>query len=153
MTLSIPGVGKDDRIYLVTTKRTGTTMTPLGATVSDDGIATISLLDASPNIRAYEIMQFFFDGYAGTSGKSQCYILVVKADSKVAADPVVSPTTTYTGQELTGIVLDEATTEVDASQDNGPLSATNAGTYAVWVKRSEERRVGKECRSRWSPYH
>src|SRR2546429_5656322 len=22
-----------------------------------------------------------------------------------------------------------------------------------WVKRSEERRVGKECRSRWSPYH
>ena len=27
----------------------------------------------------------------------------------------------------------------------------NAGTYDVW--RSEERRVGKECRSRWSPYH
>ena len=25
-----------------------------------------------------------------------------------------------------------------------------AGDY---VKRSEERRVGKECRSRWSPYH
>ena len=25
----------------------------------------------------------------------------------------------------------------------------------VWeiIKRSEERRVGKECRSRWSPYH
>ena len=22
-----------------------------------------------------------------------------------------------------------------------------------WYKRSEERRVGKECRSRWSPYH
>src|SRR3712207_8839265 len=28
------------------------------------------------------------------------------------------------------------------------------GTLAVWLKqRSEERRVGKECRSRWSPYH
>src|SRR3712207_9426906 len=24
---------------------------------------------------------------------------------------------------------------------------------AVYVLRSEERRVGKECRSRWSPYH
>jgi len=24
---------------------------------------------------------------------------------------------------------------------------------AVHFKRSEERRVGKECRSRWSPYH
>ena len=23
----------------------------------------------------------------------------------------------------------------------------------VWRSRSEERRVGKECRSRWSPYH
>src|SRR2546429_4579933 len=22
-----------------------------------------------------------------------------------------------------------------------------------WLNRSEERRVGKECRSRWSPYH
>ena len=25
--------------------------------------------------------------------------------------------------------------------------------YDVWAVRSEERRVGKECRSRWSPYH
>ena len=34
----------------------------------------------------------------------------------------------------------------------------NKGSVKVWltddrVKRSEERRVGKECRSRWSPYH
>ena len=29
------------------------------------------------------------------------------------------------------------------------------GTYynQLWKDRSEERRVGKECRSRWSPYH
>ena len=26
-------------------------------------------------------------------------------------------------------------------------------TEYVWMNRSEERRVGKECRSRWSPYH
>ena len=25
--------------------------------------------------------------------------------------------------------------------------------YIGFLKRSEERRVGKECRSRWSPYH
>src|SRR5258706_96422 len=25
--------------------------------------------------------------------------------------------------------------------------------YTFWYQRSEERRVGKECRSRWSPYH
>ena len=26
-------------------------------------------------------------------------------------------------------------------------------TYQIREQRSEERRVGKECRSRWSPYH
>ena len=29
------------------------------------------------------------------------------------------------------------------------MSLNDAGDY----RRSEERRVGKECRSRWSPYH
>ena len=28
-----------------------------------------------------------------------------------------------------------------------------SGVLAIFVLRSEERRVGKECRSRWSPYH
>ena len=28
-----------------------------------------------------------------------------------------------------------------------------AGHHIVEAGRSEERRVGKECRSRWSPYH
>src|SRR3712207_8850830 len=28
----------------------------------------------------------------------------------------------------------------------------NVAAFLVWT-RSEERRVGKECRSRWSPYH
>ena len=45
---------------------------------------------------------------------------------------------------------------------------SKAGSASIWIKdfnkkssykkniyvcRSEERRVGKECRSRWSPYH
>ena len=36
-------------------------------------------------------------------------------------------------------------------QLNGPLSFDLA--LVDWNMRSEERRVGKECRSRWSPYH
>src|SRR2546427_11325981 len=35
----------------------------------------------------------------------------------------------------------------------GGAIAMNAGTPDGWIGRSEERRVGKECRSRWSPYH
>ena len=27
------------------------------------------------------------------------------------------------------------------------------GGFRLYSDRSEERRVGKECRSRWSPYH
>src|SRR2546422_10106561 len=38
-----------------------------------------------------------------------------------------------------------------------PASATDPGKegklYSLLPRRSEERRVGKECRSRWSPYH
>ena len=34
--------------------------------------------------------------------------------------------------------------------DDGEFGDTGAG---VKLLRSEERRVGKECRSRWSPYH
>src|SRR5258705_7580739 len=32
-------------------------------------------------------------------------------------------------------------------------SATTKSNRAAREERSEERRVGKECRSRWSPYH
>ena len=33
------------------------------------------------------------------------------------------------------------------------IGAEPAPFAAVLARRSEERRVGKECRSRWSPYH
>ena len=37
----------------------------------------------------------------------------------------------------------------------GSVDTSSAILYALYheVSRSEERRVGKECRSRWSPYH
>src|SRR3712207_9252150 len=46
--------------------------------------------------------------------------------------------------------------QADRRVHGGPDKAVYA--YAAedtrwWEERSEERRVGKECRSRWSPYH
>ena len=35
----------------------------------------------------------------------------------------------------------------------GALVAVGYMDPGNWITRSEERRVGKECRSRWSPYH
>ena len=39
------------------------------------------------------------------------------------------------------------------SQKGRELVVEEARSGMVLLKRSEERRVGKECRSRWSPYH
>ena len=35
----------------------------------------------------------------------------------------------------------------------GIVAGYDSWEYPLWAMRSEERRVGKECRSRWSPYH
>src|SRR2546429_3559998 len=41
----------------------------------------------------------------------------------------------------------------DAGFDKGQYLDQSSRVQAVVDMRSEERRVGKECRSRWSPYH
>ena len=51
----------------------------------------------------------------------------------------------------------EAGQEPGEKMDAALLQAEIDRLYLTWglraVSRSEERRVGKECRSRWSPYH
>ena len=45
---------------------------------------------------------------------------------------------------------------VSATASDGIETSSNNESYIYLVTpqaRSEERRVGKECRSRWSPYH
>ena len=41
----------------------------------------------------------------------------------------------------------------DAPGMNAAIRAVVRAGLAEGTTRSEERRVGKECRSRWSPYH
>src|SRR5215471_9816853 len=53
-----------------------------------------------------------------------------------------------TVQETFDVTL--ACSEAFANSIGNPL---RPATLIVDVERSEERRVGKECRSRWSPYH
>ncbi len=43
----------------------------------------------------------------------------------------------------------EETSNEEVSNEETP----NEEAAAIVIPRSEERRVGKECRSRWSPYH
>ena len=46
-----------------------------------------------------------------------------------------------------------ASMAVPAFAASEPVAPQNEPTAATESVRSEERRVGKECRSRWSPYH
>ena len=64
------------------------------------------------------------------------------ADLKALAEQLVNLTVKEVS-ELTTILKDEYGIE--------PAAAAVAVTAGA--ERSEERRVGKECRSRWSPYH
>src|SRR2546427_12798137 len=41
----------------------------------------------------------------------------------------------------------------DLKPSGDPIKTYDYAPYAGAANRSEERRVGKECRSRWSPYH
>ena len=50
--------------------------------------------------------------------------------------------------------FDELPLMLTVTQVHDILGISQAGAYElVRSERSEERRVGKECRSRWSPYH
>ena len=75
----------------------------------------------------------------------------------------------YQSGKKTGTVWDNITSTADNMPAtkipatfkidlDGNINYVNpeTGTNTLWTNsnaRSEERRVGKECRSRWSPYH
>ena len=48
---------------------------------------------------------------------------------------------------------ENCTIYIHMGRTNVELSGRSKSDYIELAKRSEERRVGKECRSRWSPYH
>ena len=52
-----------------------------------------------------------------------------------------------------GAKIENYTIKKDDILINFINSEAKMGTATIVKKRSEERRVGKECRSRWSPYH
>src|SRR3989441_11295474 len=53
----------------------------------------------------------------------------------------------FEGETVHGVLYQVLTT------DPKPLRTLTASIPTSLERRSEERRVGKECRSRWSPYH
>src|SRR2546427_13142850 len=102
------------------------------------------------------IVQFFFfqaeDGIRDltvtgvqTCALPICYLFAKRSAKATGPDP--EP------EADTGISVTAAPATM--ARDGGStvtITARNAGP-TIAAARSEERRVGKECRSRWSPYH
>ena len=56
-------------------------------------------------------------------------------------------------QRLLKLDMERRTAKVESAATLSPELQANIRSRLAALYRSEERRVGKECRSRWSPYH
>ena len=68
----------------------------------------------------------------------------------------VVPTKPYSTQTDLSLAYSPGVAEPCLEIEKNPQDAykyTAKGNLVAVISRSEERRVGKECRSRWSPYH
>src|SRR2546427_8008104 len=59
---------------------------------------------------------------------------------------------TVTGVQTCALPILQTRLPIASASASSARARTCSTTCFAW-KRSEERRVGKECRSRWSPYH
>src|SRR2546426_3569096 len=113
--------------------------------MQDNGIVeydgTISFFEAEDGIRAYKVTgvqtcAFFFQAEDGIRDYKVTGV-------QTCALPI------YASARQPGGAVPRGGGQ-PARRTRGPRAF---GMNALVIARSEERRVGKECRSRWSPYH
>jgi len=59
----------------------------------------------------------------------------------------------YAGTRYRGWQIQKNARTVQGEIDRAIREVSKRREFELYGARSEERRVGKECRSRWSPYH
>ena len=82
----------------------------------------------------------------------ECYMPVFKLISSVKVFPEEYGDYDSTRKQIIDTVEDVVRNSEKISLSDSELDAAFY-SIVVMLDRSEERRVGKECRSRWSPYH
>src|SRR2546430_15739748 len=107
---------------------------------------TLMSIDGLPQVRRSSIVQQEDPLTEPPQGRGAKLI-----PSRVALDNVVGQSRAHVMQQHIGIEIDRLPVE---RRPRG-LPRCEGGCVAQGTAdlRSEERRVGKECRSRWSPYH
>src|SRR3712207_7247019 len=100
-------------------------------------------------------MCFFFqaeDGIrdSGVTGVQTCALPIFRSDLGAT---ILRRISTHSLSAFTPAI--DRTAPVQPPRDAAPVRAVEAAAAPAQrpLERSEERRVGKECRSRWSPYH
>src|SRR2546430_16360777 len=102
------------------------------------------------------------DGAVTTTEGRMVYEADMHTFYKGAPDAVALPRTTAQVQAVVRLCRREGLPVVPRGSGTGLIGGAMAPRGGVMVsvnrmdavlERSEERRVGKECRSRWSPYH
>src|SRR3712207_6914735 len=94
---------------------------------------------------------FFFqaeDGIRdiGVTGVQTCALPIFMLRRLTVTGSTMRPRTTAQKGAIASALREKAWPLLDAGRCAPPI-------FKVFPLRSEERRVGKECRSRWSPYH
>src|SRR5258708_29707944 len=98
------------------------------------------------------LLFFFFQAEDGirddlVTGVQTCALPIFHVTRSGDVDPAV-------GAYLNRVAgLDFAAVDDQLQRHAGLLGLAGVNDMRTILERSEERRVGKECRSRWSPYH
>src|SRR2546422_3939867 len=116
-----------------------------------------TLSSAVGRAAAFAMAIVFVALIAWCSRSSTTYRRMTRADHCMGMPVHAGPTGPLVGYLIGGAIVDPGTGAVPAINVSvvvdGEVRSVWRREADVMTWRSEERRVGKECRSRWSPYH
>ena len=115
-----------------------------------DDLFSKEKIDAVIHFAAYSLvgesvtdpLKYYDNNLCGTK-------VLLESMVKNNVDKIVFSSTAATYGEPENIPILES----DRTEPTNPYGETKLSMEKMFKWRSEERRVGKECRSRWSPYH
>src|SRR2546422_5540767 len=135
---------------------TGVTCMPASVPVDSAPSCSATVTDATPGSASAPTGTVGFTNSGGTFSASSCTLGSASTNpttGAVSTSCAVSFTPNAVAIHTITASYSGDTTHAMSSGTTVVTALTHATTTGVNCMRSEERRVGKECRSRWSPYH